>query len=155
MKTIALLTLVAACAAAVTACHSNSGVGEGGAPQTVVSEHAGSGYTAKTITQSNLGNREKIAYESSGVQESVSCSGLQERIHEDGRLEVAANLHNHNNKRIQLQVSCVFKDFQGFSTGDEAPWQTLIMTENSQETVRFISMNDKAKLYTIRLREAR
>jgi Protein of unknown function (DUF1425) len=80
---------------------------------------------------------------------------LQERVLEDGRLEVGANIRNRVNKRVQLQISCVFKDMQGFSTGDEVPWQNLILTENAQETVRFLSMNDKAKGYTIRVREAR
>jgi hypothetical protein len=49
----------------------------------------------------------------------------------------------------------VFKELDGFSSGDETPWQTLILTENGQESVRFVSMNDKAKDFTIRVREAR
>ena len=91
-----------------------------------------------------------------GVQKSVTSAGpIQEGVNADGRLEVVANLRNRENRRIQVQVSCVFKDAQGFSTGDESPWQTLILTENSQESVRFVAMNDKAKRYTIRVREAR
>jgi len=68
---------------------------------------------------------------------------------------VVANIRNRENRRIQVQISCVFKDAQGYSTGDETPWQNLILTENSQEAVRFVSMNDKAKKYTIRIRQAR
>jgi hypothetical protein len=49
----------------------------------------------------------------------------------------------------------VFKDEQGFSTGDETPWQNVILTENSQEDLRFLSMNDKARNFTIRVRQAR
>ena len=47
-----------------------------------------------------------------------------------------------------------FKDAQGFVT-EEMPFQTLILTENSQETVSFTSSNDKAKRYTVRVRQAR
>jgi hypothetical protein len=49
----------------------------------------------------------------------------------------------------------VFKDSAGFSTGDETPWQDVILTENGQETVRFTSMNNQATKYTIRVRQAR
>ncbi|MDE3084975.1 MAG: DUF1425 domain-containing protein, partial [Verrucomicrobiota bacterium] len=52
-------------------------------------------------------------------------------------------------------VQCVFKDANGFSTGDETPWQTLILAENSTETVHFAAMNPAAKKFTIRVRQAR
>jgi hypothetical protein len=49
----------------------------------------------------------------------------------------------------------LFKDDQGFPTeGEEAPFRNLILSENAQEPVQFISMNNKAKRYTIRIREA-
>ena len=39
--------------------------------------------------------------------------------------------------------------------GDETPWQTLILSENSTEAVRFTAMNPQAKRYTVRVRQAR
>lgn len=132
-----------------------AGEAVGGATRTVVTGHPGGAYVGKNATRYDLENHEKIVFESWGAQRASTCSGLQERVLEDGRLEVGANIRNRVNKRVQLQISCVFKDMQGFSTGDEVPWQTLILTENAQETVRFVSMNDKAKGYTIRVREAR
>ena len=132
-----------------------AGEAVGGATRAVVTGHPGGAYTGKNATKYDLENHEKVVFESWGAQRAATCSGLQELVLEDGRLEVGANIRNRVNKRVQLQVSCVFKDIQGFSTGDEVPWQTLILTENSQETVRFVSMNDKAKGYTVRVREAR
>ena len=73
----------------------------------------------------------------------------------DGRLEVIANVKNREARRIQVQANCVFKDEQGFSTGDETPFQNLILAENSTEAVRFTSMNTNARKYTIRVRQAR
>lgn len=99
-------------------------------------------------------NREKFVLMDPGAQRSVTCSGLQETILADGRLEVAANVRNRENRRLQVQINCEFKDAQGFVI-DSTPWQTLILTENGQETVRFASMNATAKRYTIRVREAR
>jgi uncharacterized protein YcfL len=90
------------------------------------------------------------------AQTSVTCTGLQEHVRPaDGHLEVVANVKNREDRRIQVQISCVFKDAQGFSTGDETPWQTLILGENATEAVRFASMNDRARTYTIRVRQAR
>jgi uncharacterized protein YcfL len=85
----------------------------------------------------------------------VTCTGLQEVPLTDGRLEVVANVKNRENRRIQVQINCVFKDAQGFSTGDETPWQTLILSEYATEAVRFTAMNTQAKKYTVRVRQAR
>src|SRR4051812_3928909 len=53
------------------------------------------------------------------TQVAIGCTGLQETRLPDGRLEVVANLKNREGTRLQVQVSCVFRDGQGFATGDE------------------------------------
>jgi len=63
-------------------------------------------------------------------------------------------VRNRENRRIQVQINCEFKDAQGFPV-DSTPFQTLILTENATESVPFTSMNSKAKNYTIRVRQAR
>lgn len=103
-------------------------------------------------------NQEKTAkfvLMDSRAQRSVTTGGLQERTLEDGRLEVAAILRNRENRRLQVQAQCVFKDGNGIGTGDETPWENVILTENGMETVRFTSLNAQAKTYTVRVREAR
>jgi uncharacterized protein YcfL len=83
----------------------------------------------------------------------VTCTGLQERILPDGRLEVVANVKNRENRRIQVQINCVFKDEQNIPTGDETPFRNLILTENSTEAVKFTALNNRARQYTIRVRQ--
>jgi uncharacterized protein YcfL len=91
-----------------------------------------------------------------GVQYSLTVNGQpQARMLDDGRLEVVTQLRNRENRRIEVQANCVFKDVNGTAIGDETPFQTVILTENSTEQVQFTSMNDKAKKYTIRVRQAR
>jgi len=90
-----------------------------------------------------------------GAQRSVTCAALHERTLPDGRLEVIAQIRNRENRRIEVQANCVFKDGNGFTTGDETPFQTVILTENATEQVTFTSMNALAKKYTIRVRQAR
>jgi uncharacterized protein YcfL len=106
-------------------------------------------------TKYTLENTDRFVLLDQPAQYSVTCTGLQERTLGDGRLEVVANVKNRESRRIQVQINCVFKDEQGFSTGDETPFQTLILTENSTEAVRFTAMNTSAKKYTVRVRQAR
>ena len=115
----------------------------------------GGAHTAKNHNRYSVEEREPFVLLDPGVARSVSYSGIQERVREDGRLEVLVNVRNRENRRIQVQINCVFKDATGFSTGDETPFQTLILTENAQETVRFVSMNNQARKYTVRVRQAR
>ena len=123
--------------------------------RTIVTGHAGGAYEPRNTTKYDLENRDVFVLMDKPTQVSVTTSGIQERKLEDGRLDVVAHLRNRQSRRIQVQVSCVFKDTQGFSTGDETPWQNVILTENSQEDVRFTSMNNQAAKYTIRVRQAR
>ena len=112
-------------------------------------------YTAQDTTKYTVESTEKFVLMDKQVQYSITCTGLQEPLRDDGRLEVVANIKNRENRRLQVQVSCIFKDAQGFTTGDETPWQTLILGENATEGVRFTAMNTQARRYTIRVRQAR
>jgi uncharacterized protein YcfL len=112
-------------------------------------------FAPQDTTKYTLENTEKFVLMDAAVQTSVTCTGLQQRTAADGRLEVVANVKNREARRIQVQIACVFKDAQGFSTGDETPWQTLILGENTTEAVRFVSMTASARDYTIRVRQAR
>jgi hypothetical protein len=106
-------------------------------------------------TKFTLENTDKFVLLDQPTQYSVTCTGLQERTLADGRLEVVANVKNRESRRIQVQINCVFKDELSASTGDETPFQTLILTENATEAVHFTAMNAAAKKYTIRVRQAR
>jgi hypothetical protein len=89
-----------------------------------------------------------------GAQYSVTCVGLQETRLPDNRYQVVAKLLNRENRRIQIQVNCVFKDAQGFPV-EETPFQNFFLDENAQEGVKFVSVNDQAQRYTVRVRQAR
>jgi len=106
-------------------------------------------------TKYTLENSERFVLLDQPSQVSVTCTGLQEVILPDGRLEVVANVKNRENRRLEVQVNCVFKDASGSSTGDETPWQTLILSEYVTEAVRFTAMNGQARKYAVRIRQAR
>ena len=112
-------------------------------------------YEPLDTTKYTIENTNKFEPLDQGTQVSIACTGLQERILPDGRLEVVANVKNRENRRRQVQLDCVFKNEQGFSTGDETPFRNLTLAENSTEAVKFTSMNNLARKYTIRVREPR
>ncbi len=106
-------------------------------------------------TKYTIENTEKFVLLDKPTQASITCTGLNERALPDGRIEVVANVKNREARRIQVQINCVFKDEQGFTTGDETAFQPLTLAENSTEAVRFTATNGLAKKYTIRVRQAR
>ena len=112
-------------------------------------------FLPQDTTKYTIENTEKFILMDRPTQVSVTCTGLQEKTNADGRLEVVANIKNRENRRIQVQVRCVFKDETGTSTGDETPWQTLILGENATEAVHFTAMDALGHKYTIAVRQAR
>ena len=100
-------------------------------------------------------NTERFVLLDPGAQRSITCTGIHEATLSDGRLEVTAQIRNRENRRLEVQANCVFKDGNGISTGDETPFQTVILTENSTEQVKFTASNAASKKYTIRVRQAR
>src|SRR3974390_3401292 len=111
-------------------------------------------YLPMNTTVNNVEDVAGIVLLDAGVQNSVTCPAVQETPLSDGRIQVVANLRNRENRRLQVQANCVFKDAQGFPV-EETPFQNVFLDENSLQSVRFASMNDKAARYTIRIREAR
>jgi hypothetical protein len=126
-----------------------------GATRYVITGHAGGAYEPRNVSKYNLEDSAKFVLLDKGTERSVTCSSIRERTLEDGRLEVTANVRNRLNRRIEVQINCVFKDELGFPVNDEAPFTRLILTENAQEGARFVSLNDQARTYTIRIRQSR
>ena len=118
------------------------------------SDHAGGAYPPVQTNVNSLEDTARFVLLDKGVQESVTSPGIQETRLTDGRLQVVANLRNMLNRRIQVQANCVFKDPQGFVVED-TPFVNVFLDENAQEGIKFVSANDKAQRYTIRVRQAR
>jgi uncharacterized protein YcfL len=112
-------------------------------------------YAAPDTTKYTVENTEKFVLLDAPTLEAVTCTGLQERLLPDSRLDIVANVKNREGRRIEVQIQCVFKNEQGLSVGDETPWQTLVLADYSTEAVHFTALNPLAKRYTIRVRQAR
>ena len=111
-------------------------------------------YEPLNTTKYTLEDKAKFILLDKDMRDAVTCTGLQEGRTTDGRMKIAANLHNQGNKRIEVQADCVFKDAQGFAL-DEQLYRTIILDENATETATFEAINTNAVKYTVRVRSAR
>jgi uncharacterized protein YcfL len=137
MKRTLLLVLAAAGLGLATGCKTHEGA-----------------YLPVNSTTHNLEDSASFVLLDAGAQRSITSSGIQSTRLSDGRLQVSANVRNRENRRLQVQVNCVFKDGQGFVVED-TPFRSVFLDENAQEGVTFTSANDKAQRFTVRVREAR
>lgn len=138
-KNLLALMVISSLTLAITGC------------ETEVVDHGA--YLPLNVAVNDLENRSAIVLLDRRVQNSVTCPGIQETRLPDGRLQIAVNLRNREERRVQVQVNCEFKDAQGFAL-DSTPFQNVILDENAQETVKFTTMNEQPVRYTIRVREA-
>jgi hypothetical protein len=110
-------------------------------------------YLPLNVAVNDLENHTSLVLLSKGVQTSVTCPGIQETRLPDGRLQITAHLRNREERRIQVQANCEFKDAQGFVI-DATMFQNVFLDENAQQDVQFVAMSDNTRQYTIRIREA-
>jgi uncharacterized protein YcfL len=106
-------------------------------------------------TKFTVENTDQFAALDPATEAAVTCTGLQERMLGDGRLEVVANVKNRGSQPVTVEVQCLFLDDRGMTTEVEGPWQALALGGDATEVVRFTSSNDAAKKYAIRVRRAR
>jgi uncharacterized protein YcfL len=111
-------------------------------------------YQPKNTDKYNYEETSPFVLLDAGAQRSVTSPGVQLGKTADGRMKVTAHLRNRENRRIEVQANCVFKDAQGF-TVDETPFRTVILDENATQDITFEAFNANAAKYTIRIRQAR
>jgi uncharacterized protein YcfL len=114
----------------------------------------GGAYEPKNTNKFNQEDNAKFVLLDEGAQRSVTCAEIQTGRTTDGRLKVSAKLRNRENRRIEVQANCEFKDAQGFAV-DSTPFRTVILDENAMETVSFEAFNKEAARFTVRVRQAR
>src|SRR5437667_8411533 len=84
----------------------------------VITGHPGGAYEPRNVNKYDLENSAKFVLLDKGVERSVTCPNIMERVTDDGRLEVTTHVSNRLNRRIEGQINCVFKDDQGFTTNE-------------------------------------
>ena len=95
---------------------------------------------------------EKLILLDERVQRSVTCTGIQERVLEDGRLEISAKIRNRETRRVAVQAACVFKDAAGIAAGGASAFQLIEIPERGEATVTFTAPAKDTRKYTLRIR---
>ncbi len=72
---------------------------------------------------------------------------------QDGRMRVRCTLQNHTGDQLIVGIRAVFKDAQGFSTGDETPWKRVSISGGANETFSATSVNTEARKFHIEVRK--
>src|SRR5688572_33370671 len=70
-------------------------------------------YAPQNTDQYNYEATAQFVEMSQGAQNSVTVADIRSETLPDGRLQVAANVRNRENRRIQVQANCEFKDANG------------------------------------------
>jgi len=107
-------------------------------------------YAPKDTTKVNLESNSDFILLDEVSQRLVTCSGIQQRTLADGRLEVTVNVRNRQNRGVEPDLNCAFKDEYGY-TIDETPSQTVHLAANETKTVRFTSMSSRGKRFTVKV----
>jgi hypothetical protein len=113
----------------------------------------GSGEPEDT-TKFTIENTDQFSALDPDTEAAVKCTGLQERLLGDGRLEVVANVKNRGNQPVTVEIRCVFLNDQVILVGPVGHWQTLALAADATEVVRFTASDVAAKRYAIQVRKA-
>src|SRR3989475_13121426 len=71
----------------------------------VITGHPGGAYQPRNVNKYDLENSAKFVLLDKGVERSVTCPNIEERISDDGRMEVIANVRNRLNRRSEEHTS--------------------------------------------------
>lgn len=97
---------------------------------------------------------ETFVYLSKGLNKQLLLADQAVSSTEDARLVVKAKLFNKLAEDLRVQIQTVFKDKDGYPTGDETNWELVLIPHNAYYYYEVKAMNTKAQKYVTRCRYA-
>jgi len=97
---------------------------------------------------------ETFVYLNKGLNKQLLLAGQAVSSTEDGRLVAKAKLFNKLAEDLRVQIQTVFKDKDGYPTGDQTNWELIIIPHNAYYYYEAKAMNTKAQKYVSRCRYA-
>jgi len=110
-------------------------------------------HQAVAVPAAALEERETAVVLDDILSKKISVEAQSARWTEDRRLQVFANIRNRTDFVKNVDVQTILKEESGFSLGDETAWKREILGPNETKTYTATSLNDRARKYTIRIRE--
>ncbi len=97
---------------------------------------------------------ETFVYLSKGLNKQLLLADQAVSTTEDGRLVVKAKLFNKLAQDLRVQIQTIFKDKDGYPTGDETNWELILIPHNAYYYYEAKAMNTKGQKYVCRCRYA-
>ena len=97
---------------------------------------------------------EPFVYLNKGLNKQLMLVDVAVSSTEDGRLVVKAKLFNKLAEDLRVQIQTIFKDKDGYPTGDQTNWELILIPHNAHYYYETKAMNTKAKGYVSRCRYA-
>ncbi len=97
---------------------------------------------------------ETFVYLSRGLNKQLLLTDQLVSATEDGRLVVKAKLFNKLSENLRVQCQTIFKDKDGYPTGDETNWELVVIPHNAYYYYEVKAMNTKAQKHVTRCRLA-
>lgn len=97
---------------------------------------------------------ETFVYLNKGLNKQLMLADQAVSTTEDGRLVVKAKLFNKLAEDLRVQIQTIFKDKDGYPTGDETNWELILVPHNAYYYYEAKAMNIKGEKYVSRCRYA-
>jgi len=97
---------------------------------------------------------ETFVYLDKGLNKQLMLVDQATSSTEDARLIVKAKLFNKLAQDLRVQLQTIFKDANGYPTGDETNWELVVIPHNAYYYYDVTAMNAKAAKYVTRCRYA-
>jgi uncharacterized protein YcfL len=110
-------------------------------------------HPAVSVPEVALEERETVVILNDILRKKIAIEAQGNRWTDTRRLQVFANIRNRTDFVQNIDVQTVFKDEAGFSLRDETAWQRIILEPNETTNYTSTSLDDRARKYTIRIRE--
>jgi len=110
-------------------------------------------HPAVSVPEVALEERETAVVLDDILSRKVAIEAQGNRWTETRRLQVFANIRNRTDFVQSIDVQTLFKDEAGFPLRDETAWTRIILDPNATANYTATSLDDRARKYTIRIRE--
>lgn len=134
---VPVIAVIALAMISLSSCGSTPRAATAGAQETAVTDEA------------------PVVFTDAKLADAIIVGKVRGRHDQHGHLQAAATLENTTATAIVVGVRTVFRDSDGFSTGDETPWTRLVIGGGALENYQVRSLNDMAEDFQIEIRHTK
>jgi hypothetical protein len=109
--------------------------------------------TAVTGRGVGLETQQQVSILDKSLEGKFSFHDEWKREGANGRMEIGISIRNRTNFTQNIDVSTIFRDESNLPINDESAWTRVILGPNETKNYTTVSINSRAKNFTVRVRE--